>query len=463
MELIDFIFESVGLSMENNMNASVVHLKRHIQKQMVKGTSARGRVEESHYSTQDSVIDERTRMILVKLINSGRLDAVGGVCKVGKEAAVVLGVGWHPDVHAELVEENGGAQRAIAWTDEDEDEEEDEEEDATDNPGADAGDPPRAHADAADVDVVEEEEEEESTAVDEETEDVAIKIFKLSLNEFKDRRDYMDGDRRYSKTKLKHQNPRKIVTLWAEKEFKNLVRVHRAGIPSPAPYILRGHVIVMNFLGKDGWPAPQLKEAPISSMREWSRVYRQTVAIMVAMYQWTHLVHADLSEYNLLYWDRRVHVVDLGQAVDTSHPQSDEFLHSDCKNVTRFFERKGVYVLPEDELFNLIKSGSVGAQPAAGVRTGAAHGHVPAVGSGLRVAQRMAEEARIASDAVSGYVNPVESATLAGERAADDHDENPEVAECDYFDGEENPIAQRIDELLDALAARDKATTTTSP
>jgi serine/threonine-protein kinase RIO1 len=78
----------------------------------------------------------------------------------------------------------------------------------------------------------------------------------------------------------------------------------RAGLPSPQPLLLRGHVIVMSFIGADGWPAPQvgiavtvaiamisclssqLREARITSVREWATAYAQTVAIMHALYNW---------------------------------------------------------------------------------------------------------------------------------------------------------------------------------
>lgn len=50
-----------------------------------------------------------------------------------------------------------------------------------------------------------------------------------------------------------------MVRLWAEKEMRNLVRMHSAGLPVPQPILLRSHVLLMSFIGKDGWPAPKLK------------------------------------------------------------------------------------------------------------------------------------------------------------------------------------------------------------
>ena len=41
---------------------------------------------------------------------------------------------------------------------------------------------------------------------------------------------------------------------------KYLIRIYKAGIPCPEPILLRSHVLLMDFLGVDGWPAPRLKE-----------------------------------------------------------------------------------------------------------------------------------------------------------------------------------------------------------
>jgi RIO kinase 1 len=81
--------------------------------------------------------------------------------------------------------------------------------------------------------------------------ELAVKIYKTSILVFKDRDQYVTGEFRFRRGYSKH-NPRKMVKVWAEKEMRNLVRLKTAGIPCPDPLLLKNHVLVMSFIGKNG-------------------------------------------------------------------------------------------------------------------------------------------------------------------------------------------------------------------
>lgn len=77
---------------------------------------------------------------------------------------------------------------------------------------------------------------------------------------------------------------------------------------------------------------------------------------MHKMYRECHLVHADLSEYNMLWHQDKIYFIDVGQSVEPSHPHGLEFLFRDCTNVTHFFSRSGNMgeVMNAHELFNFV-------------------------------------------------------------------------------------------------------------
>ena len=92
----------------------------------------------------------------------------------------------------------------------------------------------------------------------------AVKIFKTSILVFKDRDRYVSGEYRFRNGYCK-ANPRKMVKLWAEKEMRNLKRLQVMGLPCPDPYLLKSHVLIMGFIGRNGWCAPRLKDAELTN------------------------------------------------------------------------------------------------------------------------------------------------------------------------------------------------------
>ncbi|KAJ5613323.1 hypothetical protein N7510_006517 [Penicillium lagena] len=257
------------------------------------GLSTRGERggDKSDRATSEQVLDPRTRMILLQMINRGLVSEIHGCLSTGKEANV-----YH----------------AISFPDNDED--------------------------AA-------------------PQHRAIKVYKTSILVFKDRDKYVTGEFRFRQGYNKSNN-RAMVKVWAEKEMRNLRRIHAAGIPCPEPIFLRLHVLVMGFLGSSkGLGAPRLKDVEFNIPEpetRWHSLYVELLGLMRVMYQTCRLVHADLSEYNILYHKERLYIIDVSQSVEHDHPRSLEFLRMDIKNVSDFFRRKGVHTLSERTVFQFI-------------------------------------------------------------------------------------------------------------
>ncbi|KAJ2171899.1 Serine/threonine-protein kinase rio1 [Coemansia sp. RSA 520] len=197
-------------------------------------------------------------------------------------------------------------------------------------------------------------------AVTEQGEHRAIKIYKTSILVFKDRDRYVTGEHRFRHGYSRH-NPRKMVRLWAEKEMRNLKRLCNAELPAPQPLLLRQHVLVMEFLGtSDGWAYPRLKDAQVPAHR-FPLLYYQLVRDMRILYTVCKLVHADLSEYNILYHGKRLYIIDVSQSVEHEHPFALDFLRHDCNNVTEYFRKRGgVRTMSLRRLFEFITDKTIG-------------------------------------------------------------------------------------------------------
>jgi len=188
-------------------------------------------------------------------------------------------------------------------------------------------------------------------AVDSENQEFALKIYKTSILVFKDRNRYVEGEFRFRKGYSKH-NPRRMVKMWAEKEMRNLKRLNSEGIPSPEPLLVKQNVLLMKFLGLNGDAAPRLKDVVFGDRVQ--EFYKQTAELLRKLYQNCHLVHADFSEYNLLYHQDTVHVIDVSQAVEHDHPHALYFLRRDCANINSFFQKQGAEILSVQALFHFI-------------------------------------------------------------------------------------------------------------
>ena len=68
------------------------------------------------------------------------------------------------------------------------------------------------------------------------------------------------------------------------------------------------------------------------------------ISIIKKLYHDANLVHGDFSPYNVFKTKNGLIMFDLGSAVDTRHPNSEEFLKRDINNITNFFVKRGLVV-----------------------------------------------------------------------------------------------------------------------
>jgi len=156
-------------------------------------------------------------------------------------------------------------------------------------------------------------------------------------------RGYLDGDPRFEGI---GSDKKKVVTAWVRKESSNLKRARRAGVRTPKPIAVERNVLVMEYLGTDEGRAKRLSEVHIENP---DTAYEVVQEYLRRLYD-AGLVHGDLSEYNIVFHEGQLYIIDLGQAVTIHHPNAEEFLERDCRNVSNFFARQGVETTPDELL-----------------------------------------------------------------------------------------------------------------
>jgi RIO kinase 3 len=129
------------------------------------------------------------------------------------------------------------------------------------------------------------------------------------------------------------------------------MKMRRFDIPCPDVVALKKHILIMSFIGHESVPAPKLLDANLDKAQLQS-AYDQCIQIIKDLYHKCNLVHADFNQFNCLWHEERVWVVDVSQSVEPIHPMGLEFLLRDCTNVAKYFtNRKLESVLTGEELF----------------------------------------------------------------------------------------------------------------
>ncbi|MEX0781792.1 MAG: RIO1 family regulatory kinase/ATPase [Dehalococcoidia bacterium] len=128
--------------------------------------------------------------------------------------------------------------------------------------------------------------------------------------------------------------------IWTGYEYETLCALHEAGADVPEPFASTDTAILMEYVGNGAGAAPQLHfaELEVEEAREaWKRILWN-----IELWLKHNLVHADLSDYNILWWGGRPKVIDLPQAVDPRfNPHARKLLERDVRNVAGYFRRYG--------------------------------------------------------------------------------------------------------------------------
>lgn len=164
---------------------------------------------------------------------------------------------------------------------------------------------------------------------------VIVKIYRINNADFKRMYKYIGTDPRFKG--LSNQR-RKVISAWAQREYRNLLIASQAGADVPTPYAVKDNVLIMELIGRKDKVAPRLKDLRPENVNKF---FKGLVKNLSLFYK-EGFIHGDLSEYNILNFNDKPYIIDLSHGVRLNYPNASELLERDIKNLERYFSKLGL-------------------------------------------------------------------------------------------------------------------------
>lgn len=138
------------------------------------------------------------------------------------------------------------------------------------------------------------------------------------------------------------------ITSWSQYEYNALRDFHAAGADVPRPLAHAGNAmthagdaILMEYVGDATLAAPILQRVSLDPGQ--ARPLFERLMGNVELFLACDRIHADLSAYNVLYWQGQVRIIDFPQVVDPwTNPSALSLLARDIQRLCQYFARQGV-------------------------------------------------------------------------------------------------------------------------
>lgn len=118
----------------------------------------------------------------------------------------------------------------------------------------------------------------------------------------------------------------------AKKEYQGLKKIHPQ-VEAPKPITHNRHVLVMSLIEGEELAKVEKIDLPEPVLDEIIRNIKETYK--------QGIIHADLSEHNIIIQPNgEILIIDWPQWESIDHPEANDLLRRDLKNILKFFERK---------------------------------------------------------------------------------------------------------------------------
>jgi RIO kinase 1 len=135
------------------------------------------------------------------------------------------------------------------------------------------------------------------------------------------------------------------VSAWIEYEYATQRLMYEHGADVPRPFAQLGNAVLMEYIGAAEQPAPRLSDVTLTPEEVGDHFERILRNIELALEHGR--IHGDLSEYNILYWQGKITLIDFAQAVDPYHSSDVYSLFArDIERVCQYFALYDVQTEP---------------------------------------------------------------------------------------------------------------------
>ncbi|MHA1418131.1 MAG: RIO1 family regulatory kinase/ATPase domain-containing protein [Candidatus Heimdallarchaeaceae archaeon] len=175
-------------------------------------------------------------------------------------------------------------------------------------------------------------------AIDFEENEIMLKINRTgraSFQQVKKRRDLLKGKF--------HYNVFSLAELSSKREYEVLSKLQESKLPVPKLLGRNRHIFAMDII--EG-----IELVKVKNLKKPLKILEKVIEYAKILYNKYNLVHADLTEYNILYDEKKdsIAIIDFPQAISTDHPDADLILERDFSHLFDYFGKKW-FISPETE------------------------------------------------------------------------------------------------------------------
>lgn len=126
--------------------------------------------------------------------------------------------------------------------------------------------------------------------------------------------------------------------LWIKREFYLLKKLYQQKAIVPQVFDYNNDSIIMEYLGDLTLSAPLIKD--IDFTQKQAQKAFDLIIESIKIFFKNGIVHADLSEFNILWWQQKPYIIDFPQSIDIRNNLNyKKFLEKDINNIVIFFNK----------------------------------------------------------------------------------------------------------------------------